>query len=112
MQDYVGLAFGQAYGLPDRRAGRRPGLVRNGFASLVDRGGPGLIKGRSHFAANHLPIEPRKQWPLGGMPRYRTNGRIQPKSIWRSPARRCASGGVPAGAGWFDKERHRWSFCR
>ena len=43
-----------------------------------------------------LPIEPRKQWPSGGMPRYRLKGKIRPEHLAEPGRALCMWGD----AGW------------
>lgn len=79
MQDYVDLAFGQHMGFLIRAldgddshvpAPRLPELSADVDQDLVTRAVAFLRR-------TNLPIEPRKQWPAGGMPQYELRGTIQ-----------------------------------
>jgi ATP-dependent DNA helicase RecQ len=98
MQDYVGLAFGQHMGFLIDALDGDPGLVTGpALPPLSTEVDQGLIREAIAFLRRtNLPIEPRKQWPLGGMPRYRTNGRIQPKHLAQPGKALCIWGD----AGW------------
>ena len=79
MQDYVGLPFGQHMGFLIRSLDgddsnvprpRLPELPANLDEDLVNRAVAFLRR-------TSLSIDPRKQWPAGGMPRYGVGGTIQ-----------------------------------
>ena len=78
MQDYVALPFGQHMrflidaldGAPDRAT---PPIL----PPLPTVANEELVQAAIAFLRRtSLPIEPRRQWPTGGMPRYRVSGRI------------------------------------
>jgi len=98
MQDYVGLAFGQHMRFLIDALDGDPGLVTEpALPPLPTEVDEGLIREAIAFLRRtNLPIEPRKQWPIGGMPRYRTNGRIQPKHLAQPGKALCIWGD----AGW------------
>ena len=78
MQKYVSLPFGEHMGF----------LVEALDGDASDIGAPALaplptivntslvIEAIAFLRRTSLPIEPRLQWPAGGMPEYRLNGRI------------------------------------
>ena len=80
MQDYVDLPFGQHMGFLIDALDGDPSLVTEPtLPPLPTDVNPGLVQEAIAFLRRtSLPIEPRKQWPIGGMPRYRVNGRIKP----------------------------------
>jgi ATP-dependent DNA helicase RecQ len=98
MQDYVGLAFGDHMGFLIDALDGDPDLVTEpALPALSTEVDQGLIREAIAFLRRtNLPIEPRKQWPIGGMPRYRTNGRIQPKHLAQPGKALCILGD----AGW------------
>lgn len=98
MQAYVGLAFGQHMGFLIDALDGDPSLVTEpALPALSTEVDQGLIREAIAFLRRtNLPIEPRKQWPIGGMPRYRTNGRIQPKHLAQPGKALCILGD----AGW------------
>ena len=67
--------------LPGLPTGTEPALVREAIAFL---------------RRTSMPIEPRKQWPAGGMPQYHLSGRIAPEFQARPGMALC----VWADAGW------------
>lgn len=80
MQDYVALPFGRHMAFlvealdGDARAVRPPNLP-----PLPTQADPRLVQEAVAFLRRtSLPIEPRKQWPAGGLPQYRASGRIDP----------------------------------
>lgn len=98
MQHYVGMPFGEHMkflieeldgdasevlppALPELSANIDPVLVREAIAFL---------------RRTSLPIEPRLQWPAGGMPRYHATGRIPP-NLQAQPGRALC---VWGDAGW------------
>ena len=108
MQDYVGLAFGQHMGFLIDALDGDPGLVTGpALPPLSTEVDQGLIREAIAFLRRtNLPIEPRKQWPLGGMPRYRTNGRIQPKHL-AQPGRALCIWGDAGWGGLVRQGKHR-----
>ncbi len=77
MQDYVSLAAGHMEFLI-RALDGDPGTVSPpALPPLPTQLDPVLVREAIAFLRRtSLPIEPRKQWPTGGMPQYHVNGRI------------------------------------
>jgi ATP-dependent DNA helicase RecQ len=77
MQDYVNLTSGHMEFLI-RALDGDPGTIRPpALPPLPTTTDPTLVREAVAFLCRtSLPIEPRKQWPTGGMPQYRLNGRI------------------------------------
>lgn len=78
MQDYVGLSFGQHMGFLINALDGDPDQVKDPtlppLSAEVD---DGLVREAVAFLRRtSLPIEPRKQWPAGGLPQYDVKGRI------------------------------------
>jgi len=78
MQAYVDLPFGEHMAFLVRALDGDPGSVRAPtLAPLPTVADESLVREAVAFLRRtHLPIEPRLQWPAGGMPRLRTSGRI------------------------------------
>ncbi|KUR78337.1 ATP-dependent DNA helicase RecQ [Novosphingobium sp. Fuku2-ISO-50] len=78
MQDYVALAFGEHMGFLIRALDGDPGLVTaptlpplpTAISAAITQDAIAFLRRTS------LPVEPRKKWPVGGMPQYRINGAI------------------------------------
>ena len=77
MQKYVNLTSGHMEFLI-RALDGDPGTVRaHALPPLPTNTDPALVREAMAFLRRtSLPIEPRKQWPAGGMPQYRLSGRI------------------------------------
>jgi len=77
MQEYVSLTSGHMEFLI-RALDGDPGTVRaHALPPLPTKTDPALVREAVAFLRRtSLPIEPRKQWPAGGMPQYRLSGRI------------------------------------
>lgn len=77
MQEYVSLTSGHMEFLI-RALDGDPGTVRaHALPPLPTNTDPALVREAMAFLRRtSLPIEPRKQWPAGGMPQYRLSGRI------------------------------------
>ncbi len=77
MQEYVSLTSGHMEFLI-RALDGNPGTVRaNALPPLPTNTDPALVREAVAFLRRtSLPIEPRKQWPAGGMPQHRLSGRI------------------------------------
>ena len=78
MQDYVALPFGEHMGFLIRALDGDPGLVTaptlpplpTTISAAITQDAIAFLRRTS------LPVEPRKKWPVGGMPQYRINGSI------------------------------------
>lgn len=72
MQDYVSLPFGEHMGFLIRALDGDPSLVtRPALPPLPTDVNEALIRDAIEFLRRtSLPIEPRKKWPVGGMPQY------------------------------------------
>jgi len=77
MQEYVSLTSGHMEFLI-RALDGDPGTVRaHALPPLPTNTDPALVREAVAFLRRtSLPIEPRKQWPAGGMPQYCLSGRI------------------------------------
>jgi ATP-dependent DNA helicase RecQ len=77
MQEYVSLTSGHMEFLI-RALDGDPGTVRaHALPPLPTNTEPELVREAVAFLRRtSLPVEPRKQWPAGGMPQYRLGGRI------------------------------------
>ena len=77
MQEYVSLTSGHMEFLI-RALDGDPGTIRPpALPPLPTTADPVLVREAVAFLRRtSLPIEPRKQWPAGGMPHYRLTGRI------------------------------------
>lgn len=73
MQEYVGLPFGQQMGfLIDALDGDSSTVSPPSLAPLAEKVNQSLIREAETFLRRtSLHIEPRKKWPVGGMPHYR-----------------------------------------
>jgi len=77
MQEYVGLAGGHMAFLIRALDGEPGELTAPTLPALPAAVDPALVRDAVAFLRRtSLPIEPRKQWPVGGMPQYRVTGRI------------------------------------
>ncbi len=80
MQDYVSLPFGEHMGFlisaldGDSSAVTKPALHPLPIGVNAEQ----VKEAVAFLRRTSLPIEPRKQWPAGGMPRYGVRGRIAP----------------------------------
>ena len=79
MQEYVSLESGHMEFLI-RALDGSPGTIRPpALPPLPTTTDPALVREAVAFLRRtSLPIEPRRQWPAGGMPQYRLSGRIAP----------------------------------
>ena len=102
MQEYVTLSSA-AYGVSHSGAGwtaRHPPLSR--LASPPGDRTPGLVHEAVAFLRRaSLLLEPRKQWPAGGLPQFRLTGRIPPERQAQPGKALCVWGD----AGWGDLVR-------
>lgn len=77
MQEYVHLPSGHMAFLIRAFDGDPGDLATPPLPPLPTVADPSLVQEAiAYLRRTSLPIEPRKQWPAGGMPRYRLNGRI------------------------------------
>lgn len=103
MQAYVGLLSGHMEFLIRSLDGdpsnvtpsRAPPLPSSVNAQLV-------LEAVSFLKRTNLPIEPRKQWPTGGLPQYALNGKIKPEHQAQAGRALCTWGD----AGWGRLVRH------
>lgn len=97
MQEYVSLKSGHMEYLIralDGEPGRVAGPALPPLPTTVDEA---LVREAVAFLRRtSLPIEPRKQWPAGGMPQYKLSGRIAPQYQAQSGKALCIWGD----AGW------------
>ena len=79
MQKYVSLASGHMAFLIRALDGEPGELQAPVLPALPTMPDPALVREAVAFLRRtSLPIEPRKQWPSGGMPQYRLKGRFDP----------------------------------
>ncbi|MBI2215854.1 MAG: RecQ family ATP-dependent DNA helicase [Candidatus Rokubacteria bacterium] len=77
MQEYVNLGSDHMAFLIRALDGEPGDLAAPALPALPTTAGPALVREAVAFLRRtSLPIEPRKQWPAGGMPQYGTKGRI------------------------------------
>jgi ATP-dependent DNA helicase RecQ len=98
MQDYVKLPFGEHMGfLINALDGDGSAVSPPALAPLPIGASDALVREAMAFLRRtSLPIEPRRQWPVGGMPRYELRGRI-PEDLQAQPGRALS---VWGDAGW------------
>jgi ATP-dependent DNA helicase RecQ len=103
MQAYVDLAFGEHMSFLIRALdGDVAQISPPKLAPLADTVDDDLICAATKFLRrSSLPIEPRKQWPSGGMPKYNLRGNIKPE--WQAEAGRALC--VWGDAGWGNRVR-------
>ncbi len=78
MQEYVRLGSGHMEFLIRALDGEPGATSPSDLPPLPAAVDPGLVREAIDFLRRtSLPIEPRKQWPAGGMPLYGVSGRIQ-----------------------------------
>jgi ATP-dependent DNA helicase RecQ len=79
MQTYVSLKSGHMEFLIRALDGATGTIRPPALPSLPTSTDPALVQEAVAFLRRtSLPIEPRRQWPVGGMPQYRLSGRIAP----------------------------------
>ncbi|MGH8679774.1 MAG: helicase-related protein, partial [Burkholderiales bacterium] len=79
MQEYVSLTSGHMAHLIRALDGEPGELEAPALPDLPTTPDPVLVREAVAFLRRtSLPIEPRKQWPAGGMPQYQVQGRIAP----------------------------------
>lgn len=98
MQSYVRLPFGQHMGfLIDALDGDSRSITAPSLPPLSTTPDPALIRQAVTFLRRtSLPISPRKQWPLGGLPQYDVSGAISAAHQAQSGRALCVWGD----AGW------------
>lgn len=97
MQDYVDLRDGHMEFLIRALDGDPGEVEAPDLPLLTTEPAPALIREAIAFLRRtSLPIEPRKQWPAGGLPQYRLTGRI-PQELLAQPGRALC---VWGDAGW------------
>lgn len=97
MQEYVTLSSRHMEFLIRALDGEPGGGPRPDLAPLPRSVDPELVKaGIAFLRRTDLPIQPRKQWPAGGMPRYGVSGRID-EALRAEPGRALC---VWSDAGW------------
>ncbi len=98
MQDYVRLPFGEHMRfLVEALDGDASAVSPPGLPPLPTEVKAELIREASAFLRRvSLPIEPRLQWPVGGMPLYRLSGKI-PANLLAQPGKALCIWGD---AGW------------
>jgi ATP-dependent DNA helicase RecQ len=102
MQEYVGLTSGHMEFLIRALDGDPAGIESPNLPALATTADPELVQEAVKFLRRtSLPVEPRKQWPAGGMPRQGTRGRIAPELQAQPGKALCIWGD----AGWGDLVR-------
>ena len=102
MQEYVSLTSGHMEFLIRALDGNGHDIPALALAAAAGDGRPGLVREAVAFLRRtSLPIEPRKQWPAGGLPQYRLTGRIPPELQAQPGKALCVWGD----AGWGDLVR-------
>ncbi len=98
MQDYVDLPFGQHMKfLIQALDGDGGNVPKPRQPELTDQLNDDLVNRAVAFLRRtNLPIEPRKQWPVGGLPHYSLSGTI-PEELRAQPGRALS---VWGDAGW------------
>jgi len=98
MRVYVNLPFGEHMGFLIRALDGDPGAVtRPALLPLPTSANPVLVgEAIAFLRRTSLPIEPRKMWPAGGMPRFNVKGAI-PREYHAQPGRALSMWGD---AGW------------
>lgn len=82
MQEYVSLSNGHMNFLIRALDGELNETSTSSLALLRTTVNARLVHEAIEFLrGTSLPIEPRKQWPSGGMPRYRLRGKIDPEHL-------------------------------
>jgi ATP-dependent DNA helicase RecQ len=79
MQAYMSLESGHMEFLIQALDGSSDTIRQPALPPLPTTADPALVREAVAFLRRtSLPIEPRRQWPAGGMPQYRLSGRISP----------------------------------
>ena len=103
MQEFVRLESGHMEFLI-RALDGSPGMIRPpALPPLPTIADPTLVREAVAFLRRtSLPIEPRKQWPAGGMPQYQLSGRIAP-DLQAQPGKALCIWGTLDGLAWCAK---------
>ncbi len=97
MQEYVKLQSGHMKFLIDALDGVSNGAETVNLPALPLKPSQSMVIEALRFLRNaSLEIEPRKQWPTGGLPIYNARGRISPAQQYQPGRALCAW----SGAGW------------
>lgn len=97
MQEYVGLQAGHMVFLIRALDGEADDVQAPPLPALPTSVNPTLVREAIAFLRRtDLRIEPRKQWPAGGMPQYRVSGKIAPSKQAQVGRALCVWGD----AGW------------
>ncbi len=97
MQEYVGLEVGHMAFLISALDGDPSTVTPPGLPPLPSAVNPTLVQAAIAFLRRtSLPIKPRLQWPVGGMPQYDVSGRI-PGNLQAQPGKALCIWGD---AGW------------
>jgi ATP-dependent DNA helicase RecQ len=98
MQEYIGLPFGRHMAfLVDALDGDASVVGEPALDPLPTVANDTLVRDAIGFLRrSSLPIEPRLQWPTGGLPQYRLSGRIAPGLLAQPGKALCVWGD----AGW------------
>ena len=104
MKHFVGLPFGQhMHFMINELDGDTSSIEPPSLPELPTVFDDDLAKAAVEFLRRtNLPIEPRRQWPTGGLPKYNIKGRIAPE-LQAQPGRVLC---VWGDAGWSDLVRH------
>ena len=104
MQAYVDLPFGQHMAFLIRALdGDASGVTPPNLPPLPITVDEGLVRTAVEFLRrSNLPIEPRKEWAKGGLPRYGLKGKIAPEFMHEPGKVLCVWGD----AGWGNLVRH------
>ncbi len=102
MQEYVRLSSGHMEFLIRALDGEPVNILPPGLPLLAMEPNPTLIReGIAFLRRTSLPIEPRRQWPSGGLRRYNLSGRIGADLQFQPGKALCVWGD----AGWSDLVR-------
>ena len=103
MREFVSLPFGEHMGFLIRALDGDPSTVNPpALAPLPTRVDPARVREAVAFLRrSSLPIEPRLQWPAGGMPQFLTRGKI-PDNLQARPGKALC---VWGDAGWGSQVR-------
>lgn len=111
MREYVALPFGEHMRFLIRALdGDAAGVVPPSLPPLSETVDAGLVREAVKFLRrSHLPIEPRRMWPGGGLPCYALKGAIPPPHRLQPGMALCVWGD----AGWGEVVRRgKYGECR